>query len=135
MHKIHIKLENGGYDILIGGGIINELPDLLAPLVEPSRILIVTNPSIDSFYGKHVRHILGALRCEVFTEAIPEGEEWKNLQTIEKLLDRMLELRLDRQSLLVVLGGGVVGDIAGFAAAVFIGKPFPFFAGIIKIQH
>jgi len=125
MHTVKIRLENGGYDIHVGEGIINELPGLLAPHVEPSRILIITNPSIDRLYGKTLQQALGAIDCEILVETIPEGEEWKNIQTVEKLIDKMIELRLDRKSLLAVLGGGVVGDIAGFAAATFMrGIPY-----------
>lgn len=125
MNTIQVELENGGYDICVGDGIIRDLPGMLAPLVEPSKILIVTNPSVDRLYGGTLHQILSSFECEVLIETIPEGEEWKNLQTVERLLDRMVELRLDRKSLLIALGGGIVGDIAGFAAATFMrGIPY-----------
>jgi 3-dehydroquinate synthase len=75
---------------------------------------------VDGLYGGALREALKPLQCEVLTEVLPEGEEWKNLQTVEKLVDRMAESRLDRKSLLIVLGGGVVGDTAGFAAAIYM---------------
>ncbi len=125
MNKIRVELENGGYDICVGDGILRELPDMLAPLVEPSRNLIVTHPSVDKLHGDTLRRILSSCKGDVLLETIPEGEEWKNLQTVEGLLDRMVELRLDRKSLLFAFGGGVVGDIAGFAAATFMrGIPY-----------
>ena len=125
MHKIAVELESGGYDILVGRGLLARLSELLPPDIEPSRIFIVTNPSVDGLYGGALREALKPLQCEVLTEVLPEGEEWKNLQTVEKLLDRMAESRLDRKSLLIVLGGGVVGDTAGFAAAIYMrGIPF-----------
>jgi len=125
MHKIDVQLDSGGYEILVGKGLLAELASLLPSAIKPSRVMIVTNPSVDELYGNALRKALKPLGCEVLTEAIPEGEEWKNLGTVEKLFDRMVEARLDRQSLLVVLGGGVVGDIAGFAAATYMrGIPF-----------
>lgn len=125
MHKIEVQLEGGGYDIVVGRGLLARLPELLPSHIEPSGVFTVTNPSVDSLYGDTVREALSALDCEAVTEVIPEGEEWKTLETVEKLIDRMVEARLDRKSLLIVLGGGVVGDIAGFAAAIFMrGIPF-----------
>lgn len=125
MHKIRVDLETDGYDIVVSSGAITELDTLLSPLVEPSRILIVTNPSVDKLYGEKVRLALTRLKCDVLTEAIPEGEEYKNLETIGRLLTKMAKSQLDRKSLVVALGGGVVGDIAGFAAAVFMrGIPY-----------
>jgi len=125
MHKIEVQLEGGGYDIIVGRGLLSRLPELLPSDIEPSRIMIVTNPSVDSLYGDVLDEALIDQDCEVLTEVIPEGEEWKTLETVEKLVDKMVEMRLDRKSLLIVLGGGVVGDIAGFAAAIFMrGIPF-----------
>ncbi len=120
MHKIEVQLEGGGYDILVGRGLLGRLSETLPPDIEPSSVFIVTNPSVDALYGDALRESLCSLDCEVVTEVIPEGEEWKTLETVERLIDKMVETRLDRKSLLVVLGGGVVGDIAGFAAAIFM---------------
>ena len=125
MHTIEVQLAGGGYDILIGRGLAADLSALVPSDVAPSRILIVSNPSVDSLYGDTLREALEPMECEVLTEVVPEGEEWKTLETVEKLYDRMVEARLDRKSLMVVLGGGVVGDLAGFAAATYMrGIPF-----------
>ena len=125
MHKIEVGLESGGHDILVGRGLLGQLGELLPPSIRPTRVLIVTNPSVDKLYGDELRSALEPLDCKVLTDALPEGEEWKTLETVEKLVDRMVEARMDRRSLIVVLGGGVVGDIAGFAAAIYMrGIPF-----------
>jgi 3-dehydroquinate synthase len=120
MHKIRVELEYNAYDIFIGAGALAELPRLLGPLHEPTSIIIVTHPSVDKLYGDALRTALEGFCCKIVTEVLPEGEEWKNLQTVEKLIDRMVDAGLDRKSLLVAFGGGVVGDIAGFAAAIFM---------------
>ena len=125
MHKIEVKLDNAGYDILIGRGLLGDLSALVPSETQPSRIMIVTNPSVDVLYGDTLREALGPLGRDIVTDVLPEGEEWKTLDTVAKLIDRMVNARLDRKSLLVVLGGGVVGDIAGFAAATYMrGIPF-----------
>jgi 3-dehydroquinate synthase len=125
MHTIEVQLKDGRYDIFVGRGLLSDVSALVPSGAEPTRILIVTNPSVDSLYGDALRETLGPIECEVLTESVPEGEEWKTLQTVHKLYDRMVEARLDRQSLMVVLGGGVVGDLAGFAAATYMrGIPF-----------
>ena len=125
MHTIEVQLAGGGYDILVGRGLAADLSALVPSDAEPSRILIVSNPSVDSLYGDTLREALEPMECEVLTEVVPEGEEWKTLETVERLYDRMVEARLDRKSLMVVLGGGVVGDLAGFAAATYMrGIPF-----------
>jgi 3-dehydroquinate synthase len=125
MHTIEVQLEGGGYDIRVGRGLLSDLSALIPSGIEPSRILIVSNPSVDGLYGDTLRKTLDPVECEVLTEVVPEGEEWKTLETVNKLYDRMVEARLDRKSLMVVLGGGVVGDLAGFAAATYMrGIPF-----------
>jgi 3-dehydroquinate synthase len=125
MHTIEVQLEGAGYNILVGRGLLAELTALVPSSIEPSCVLIVTNPSVDSLYGDTLREALKPTGCEVLTEVIPEGEEWKTLDTVDKLYDRMVEARLDRKSMLMVLGGGVVGDLAGFAAATYMrGIPF-----------
>ncbi|GAB4331715.1 MAG: 3-dehydroquinate synthase [Candidatus Abyssubacteria bacterium] len=119
IHKIRVDLEKDGYDIFVGCDLISELAKLISPLIKPSRIMVVTNPQIQEFYGTTVRAALASVPCDVVCETIPEGEQHKNIATVERLLDKMVGARLDRSSLLVSLGGGVVGDIAGFAAAIY----------------
>jgi 3-dehydroquinate synthase len=120
MHKIHVDLGSESYDIAVASGIIRRMADLLRPLVKPSRIMIISNPTVFRLYGELVQESLLPLQCEVVNQLIPDGEEHKNLDTVENLLDAMVEARLDRKSLIIGLGGGVVGDIAGFVAAIYM---------------
>lgn len=125
MHTIRVQLDTNGYDIIVGSGVLGDLAVHLKPLVTPSRIMIVTNPIVNDLYGERVREALSAFPCDVVTETIPDGEEHKNMETIHVLLDKMVDARLDRKSMLVSVGGGVVGDIAGFAAAIYMrGIPY-----------
>lgn len=125
MHKIHMELGPEGYDIIVERGILKKLSGLLRPLINPSRIMLISNGAVHQLYGSVVKEAVMPLQTETVTELIPDGEEYKTMGTVEKLLDGMVGARLDRRSLIIALGGGVVGDIAGFAAAVYMrGLPY-----------
>jgi 3-dehydroquinate synthase len=125
MQKIHVDLGSESYDIFVRGGIIKELSNLVRPLIAPSRVMIISNTTVSALYENSVRQALMPLQCDILSEAIPDGEEHKNMVTVERLLDKMIQARLDRQSMVVSVGGGVVGDIAGFTAAVYMrGLPY-----------
>ncbi|NPA04234.1 MAG: 3-dehydroquinate synthase [Epsilonproteobacteria bacterium] len=109
--KIHINLkktEDKSYDILI---------DSIKQINIPTKALIVTNPKVA---GLHLNYLLPKLQAkELYIATLPDGEEYKTLKYVEFLLDRMFEHRLDRKSVLVAFGGGVIGDITGFTASIY----------------
>jgi 3-dehydroquinate synthase len=109
--KIDINLNktvDNSYPVIIG-----DLPQLAFN----KKVAIVTNPTIA---GLHLHTLLGKLDAtEVYPIIIPDGEEHKHLRTIEYILDRLFEHRFDRSSLLIAFGGGVVGDMTGFTAALY----------------
>jgi 3-dehydroquinate synthase len=92
----------------------------IGPLQEiqfDAKVAIVTNPKVA---GLHLNTLLSKLKAkEVFIITIPDGEQYKNLETIEFILDRMFDHRLNRKSLLVAFGGGVIGDMGGFASSLY----------------
>lgn len=81
------------------------------------KVVIVTNPTISAFHLEYLKSKLKARELSVCT--IPDGEEYKNMQTIEDILACCFENRLDRKSLLVAFGGGVIGDMTGFASSIY----------------
>lgn len=95
-------------------------PITIAPLPEIShsgKVVVLTNPKVA---GLHLQTLLARLKAkEVYIVTIPDGEQYKNWESIEYVLDRMFDHRLNRKSLLVALGGGVIGDMGGFAASLF----------------
>ena len=116
----------GSYDILIGDGLLVEAGDLLRRAgLPPGLAAVVTNPSIRE---AHAETLLTGLREAGFQPVIvevPEGEAYKTLGTVVSLYDDFVEAGLDRRSPVIALGGGVVGDMAGFAAASYLrGVPF-----------
>lgn len=84
------------------------------------KIAVVTDSNVEKLYAKDIEDSLSGLSDKVFTYVIPAGEENKNLDEIRKIYDFLLEKHFDRHDLLIALGGGVVGDMCGFAAATYL---------------
>ncbi len=123
-HRVHVALGRG-YDIAIGAGLIARAGALLAPVLPQKRAMIVTDETVA---GLHLPALLGSLR-EVGVEAgvvvIPPGEASKSLDGFERVTTALLRDGVERRSTVIALGGGVVGDLAGYAAAsVLRGLPF-----------
>ena len=118
MRKITVNLTGRSYDILIGPGLIGRVGDVLAPLA-PTSIHIVCTDVVAPLYAAAVEQ---ACRTVAPTHlcTIADGEGIKDLSTVSVIIDALVRGRADRRSVLVALGGGVVGDIAGFAAAVYM---------------
>jgi 3-dehydroquinate synthase len=120
-----VNLADNSYDILIGRGILSSLGSRCASLGLLSRVAVVTNPTVNALYGGVVRRSLEEAGCVVTVIEIPDGEVYKNSATLGQVYDALIEAGIDRNSFIVALGGGVVGDLAGFAAATYLrGIPF-----------
>ena len=125
MNKLKIDLADRSYEILIGQDFLSRSSKLMGEVLKPSRIVVVTHPSIRSLYGD--RLVSSFVQDKYSTDIIevPEGERSKSLQQAEKIYDRLMEIKSDRKTLLVALGGGVIGDLTGFIAATYQrGIPF-----------
>jgi 3-dehydroquinate synthase len=91
--------------------------DTLPSLTFDRKVAVITNPKIS---GLHLKYLLDHIQAnELYVITIPDGEAYKHLQTIEQILDNLFEHRLDRKSLLIGFGGGVIGDMTGFTASIF----------------
>jgi 3-dehydroquinate synthase len=103
-----VNRQNITYDIII---------DALPKLSFDTKVAIITNPTVSSY---HLETLLAHIEApELHVVTIPDGEEYKNLETIEYILNRLFEYKLDRKSLLIAFGGGVIGDMTGFAASIY----------------
>ena len=124
MQSIGVALGERSYPIHIGSGILDDA-SLYAPHFQAGRAAIVTNTVVAPLYLERLRRALGAAGVQALEIVVRDGEQAKNWRTLDKVLDALLAARCDRQTPLVALGGGVVGDLAGFAAAVYQrGVPF-----------
>jgi 3-dehydroquinate synthase len=125
MKKLSIDLADRSYDILIGRNFLSRLGDHLSHLKTARRALVVTNPVINKLYGKILSEGLQSAGLNVECVEIPEGETHKTLQDAQTVYDHLIENQYDRNTLLVALGGGVIGDLTGFIAATFLrGVPY-----------
>lgn len=118
--QVVVELGARSYAIHVGPGLIESLGQRMRGLRLGSRAAIVTNPTVDRIYGDRVRRALHAGGFQVATIEVPDGEEHKNLAWLAFVYEKLIEARLDRGSTVIALGGGVVGDLAGFAAATFL---------------
>lgn len=121
MTSIAVKTESADYKVHVGPGL---LPTLAAEALriagKVSRVFLVTSPEIDRLWSAAIRDSFAALHIPVETLHVPVGEQEKRLATLERLCEEMAAHGADRDSLLIALGGGVIGDLTGFLAAVYM---------------
>jgi 3-dehydroquinate synthase len=124
MRTLNVELAERGYPIYIGAGLLAQ-PELVSARLEQNRVAIVTNTIVAPLYLQPLVDGLVARGVECLPIVLPDGEAHKNWETLNSIFDSLLAARCERATAVVALGGGVVGDIAGFAAAVYQrGVPF-----------
>ncbi|MBF8275739.1 MAG: aroB [Candidatus Brocadiaceae bacterium] len=126
MRTIRVNLSANGYNIYIDKGIVEKIGELLVEeKKEPCKTLLITDKNVEKIYGNAVSESLRRKKFDVSLVSIDPGEEQKSLETAGMLYHACFDRKLDRNSLIVALGGGVVGDIGGFVASTFMrGIPF-----------
>jgi 3-dehydroquinate synthase len=117
---INVNLPQQSYEIAIAPGSLETLAEKMTSLQLGKKILLVSNPTIFKHYGEKAIASLQAAGFTVASCILPPGERYKNLNSIQKIYDAALENRLERSATIVALGGGVIGDMAGFAAATWL---------------
>ncbi|MBI5101018.1 MAG: 3-dehydroquinate synthase [Nitrospirae bacterium] len=120
MQKLRVDLGDRSYSILIGRNLLPELGGAAEKFEFSGKIGLVSNPTVFKLYGATAAGSLIKSGFEVEEIIIPDGEEYKSLASMEKIYEAMLRAKLDRRSALVALGGGVIGDITGFAASTYM---------------
>ena len=122
MQRIPVKLASNPYDVVIGSGGLQNLGQemLNSGISAPRKVLVVSNADVAGPYGATVLESLRSSGFEADSLVIEAGEDQKHLGTVSQIHDAAHRLRLERGSLMVALGGGVVGDMTGFAAATWL---------------
>jgi 3-dehydroquinate synthase len=123
MEKLNVenKVESGCYEILIGGGLLDAAGEWLGAFIPNSdKTVVVSDENVYRLYGERVMSALADAGADVAAVLIPPGESSKTLTQLESIYDLFGDIGLKRGGLVVALGGGVVGDIAGFAAATWM---------------
>ncbi len=124
MKRLHLKTDTARTEIIVDEGLLARAPEIIAKRFAGGRIVIVTDALLAKTHAKKIIADLAKLR-EVVTLRVPRGEAAKKLSVVERLCAQMLKARTGRDDALVAFGGGAIGDMAGFAAAVYMrGIPF-----------
>lgn len=118
--RLRVELAERSYDIVIGSGILGGLGDVLGEFNFSPKTAVVSNPTVYDLYGGVTEASLKTAGFEPTSVIIPDGEEYKSLLWMQRIWDELLTQRLDRKSVVVALGGGVIGDMAGFAASTYM---------------
>ncbi|MFW5451005.1 MAG: 3-dehydroquinate synthase [Methylophagaceae bacterium] len=122
MKTLQVALGERSYPIYIGGNILSQT-ELLTQHIKNKEVVIVTNTTVAPLYLKDILTVLSAYQCE--SVILPDGEQHKTLEVLNQVFDGLLKVHFSRQVTLIALGGGVIGDMTGFAAACYQrGVPF-----------
>lgn len=120
MERLTVELGERSYQIMIGFADLDQLGANLQPLNLADRICLITNTTVGKLYGGRVKSVLADSGYAVSYYEAPDGEEYKTLQSAAAIYDHLVDGGMERGSAVVALGGGVVGDLAGFAAATYM---------------
>ena len=119
IHRIPVALADRPYDVVVGDGLLSQLGEHLPVLDGVSNAAVVTVSPVETLYAERVVAGLQALGIDAHPIVVPDGEEAKTLETLDAVYHRLAAIPLGRADIVVALGGGVVGDLAGFAAATW----------------
>jgi len=120
MQKIRVELGERSYNITIAQSILKEAGQKLRKFEFSNKVAVISNPTIFRLYGEAVVCSVRNAGFEPIEIIIPDGEGYKDLQSVSLIYERLLKARLDRKSALIALGGGVIGDITGFVASTYM---------------
>ena len=124
MQTLQLNLDSRSYPIHIGRGLITQA-DLILPHLKRKNVAIVTNTTVAPLYLAKLTNALRDADVSVLEIILPDGEAYKNTETLNLIYDALLKNRCERSTTLIALGGGVIGDLTGYAAATYLrGVPF-----------
>jgi 3-dehydroquinate synthase len=120
MKIIDVKPGQNSYSIIIGAGILAQTGEKLKELSLKDKAVIITNPTVNKLYGAIVKQSLRDAGFKTTTLSVADGEEFKTLESAGKLYEQLAEWGAERSTAILALGGGVIGDLAGFVAATYM---------------
>ena len=125
MQTLKVNLGERSYPIYVGSAILARVGEFLAQAGLRGKVAVVTNPTVAQLYLDPVHKALAKSGFDAIPILVPDGEEHKNVASLQIIYDRLIAERFERKSCVLALGGGVVGDLAGFAAATYLrGVPY-----------
>ena len=116
--KVHVSLGERSYDVIIGPGLMARARELISPLLPRPRVVVVSDETVAGLHLETLRAGLAASGIAMEAMTLPAGEATKNWESLTRTCDWLLDQKVERRDIVVALGGGVIGDLVGFAAAV-----------------
>jgi len=120
MDRVRVELGARSYEILVGSGLLQRAGEQLAPLLKQPRVVIVTDDNVAPLHLATLEESLSKAAIDHLHAILPHGEHTKNFAHLERLVEQFLENKVERGTTLIALGGGVIGDITGFAASIVL---------------
>jgi len=125
MSLLKVNLGRRSYDIQIEPGCITDLPEAVRKIHKGNDIAVISDKTVTGYYGQKVLDLLGSAGFHVTMHTVSDGEDSKSFSILQQLWGELLEINLKRDGMVIALGGGVIGDLAGFVASTFLrGIPF-----------
>jgi 3-dehydroquinate synthase len=125
MRNVRVELGSRSYEVLIGAGLLDSLGDQLQKLQAGRRCAVISDSNVAPLYAEQVLHSLRSVGFEPLLLTVPAGERSKSMPQVTEICEKLATSGFDRSSWIVALGGGVIGDLAGFAASIYYrGIPF-----------
>lgn len=120
MRKVKVRLGGNGYEIQIGSGLLKQTGQYLKEMGFSDKLVIITDSTVKNLYGNTLKQSLTNSGFKVNILEVPEGEEQKSLETAGRLYNELTDIYTERNTPILALGGGVIGDLAGFVAATYM---------------
>ncbi len=120
MGKVRVELGERSYNIVIDSGVLGQIGRALQKFEFSGTVALVSNPTVHGFYGAELTKSMKDSGFGIVEVIIPDGEQYKDLIRVQSIYDELLKARLDRKSAVIALGGGVIGDIAGFVSSTYM---------------
>ena len=120
MKKIKVNTALNNYPVFIGNNILKHLPELVKKFSLPNRTFIILDKIVDRVYGSSIRKMVSAFASKKYFLVMPASERIKSFKAVDQIFTRLYEEKFGRDTLLISIGGGTVGDVAGFAASTYM---------------
>ena len=120
MKKIKVNTDSNNYPVYIGSNIFKDLPELINKNNLPKRVFVILDKNVKRIYGSSIRKIINGLADKKYFLVLPASERLKSFKTVYRIFSYLFEERFGRDTLYIVIGGGTIGDVAGFTASIYM---------------
>jgi len=120
LKKVIINTTSKSYPAFIGSNIFRSLPEFIRKYNLPKQVCVIIDEKVEQIYGLYIRKVINGFAVKKYFVALPASERIKSFKTVSKIFTRLYEEKFGRDTLLIAIGGGTVGDVAGFAASTYM---------------